>query len=318
MGPICLVPDAGAWVYFPSMLEWRKQGERLWRLGSEWVNGLGSHARGWLLITGQALQQTFGSDTGMVASSIGYYTLFSLFPLILLSVAIASLWVDPRVVESEIMLRLEFIVPGLQALLGQNIESIVNARAPITGIAVLILLWTASNIFTALTRAMDMIWGVELSWSQSAFRQRGLAMLIVLFTGIAILLVSLYGGTVVTVWNSFYPDELQPYRPYTTQLWTVIVSVSLFALLYRFLPHKRLTWRDVLPGALIAGLFWSVVKDGFLSIIDVYLSRTNLVYGSVTTVIVFLTWTYVSSFIFLFGAHLNVAYVRQRRQMMNG
>lgn len=302
-------------VYFPAMLEWRKQGERLWRLGSEWVNGLGNHGRGWLFITGQALQQTFGSDTGMVASSIGYYTLFSLFPLVLLSVAIASLWVDPRVVESEIMLRLEFIVPGLQALLGQNIESIVNARAPITGIAVLILLWTASNIFTALTRAMDMIWGVELSWSQSAFRQRGLAMLIVLFTGIAILLVSLYGGTVLTVWNSFYPDELRPYRPYTTQLWTVMVSVGLFALLYRFLPHKRLTWRDVLPGALIAGLFWSVVKDGFLSIIDVYLSRTNLVYGSVTTVIVFLTWTYVSSFIFLFGAQLNVAYVRQRQLM---
>ncbi len=113
--------------------------------------------------------------------------------------AIASLWVDPSVVESEIMNRLEFIVPGLQALLGQNIESIVNARAPITGIAVLILFWTASNIFTALTRAMDRVWGVELTWSRSAFRQRGLAMLMVLFLGIAVLLVSLYGGTVVAI-----------------------------------------------------------------------------------------------------------------------
>ncbi|HRQ39369.1 MAG TPA: YihY/virulence factor BrkB family protein [Chloroflexota bacterium] len=294
------------------MLEWRKQGERLWQLGGEWAGWLGVHGRSWLFITGQALQQTFGSDTGMVASSIGYYTLFSLFPLILLSVAIASLWVDPNVVESEIMHRLEFIVPGLQALLGQNIESIVNARAPITGIAVLILLWTASNIFTALTRAMDMVWGMELTWSRSAFRQRGLAMLIVLFTGIAILLASLYGGTVVAIVNSFYPETLRPYRPYTNELWTVLVSVGLFAMLYRFLPHRRLTWRDVLPGALIAGFTWSVVKDSFLSIIDIYLSRTNLVYGSVTTVIVFLTWTYVSSFIFLFGAHLNVAYVRQR------
>jgi len=93
------------------------------------------------------------------------------------------------------------------------------------------------------------------------------------------------------------------------------VSVGLFAMLYRFLPHRRLSWRDVLSGALVAGITWSLVKDGFLSIIDIYLSRTNLVYGSVTTVIVFLTWTYVSSFIFLFGAHLNVAYVRQRQRM---
>jgi len=237
----------------------------------------------------------------------------------LLIIAISSLWVDPNVAELEIMKQLEFIAPGLGELLGQNIQSIVRARAPVSGLAVLILLWSASNIFAALTRAMDKVWAVKLPWS-SAFRHRGLAMLLVLFTGVLILMGSLYGGTVVTIVNLLYPDELRPYRPYTTQLWTLLVSVGLFAVLYRFLPHRKLGWREVLPGAIVAGLLWELVKRGFLSFIDVYLSRTNLVYGSLTTIIVFLTWTYVSSFIFLFGAYLNVAYVhnRQKGVQVNG
>lgn len=276
---------------------------------------LGVHGRRWGKVVVQALQSTLASDTGMIASSIGYYTLFSLFPLILLTVAIASLWVDPNVAELEIMHRLEFVAPGVSELLGRNIQSIVLARGPVSGVAVLILLWTSSNIFTALTKAMDKVWDVELPWSHSAWRHRGLAILIVLFTGIVILMGSLYGGTVVAVINSLYPDELRPYRPYASALWTTLAGVSLFAVLYRFLPHCKLGWRDVLPGALIAGLIWEIVKRSFLSFIDVYLSRTNFVYGSVATIIVFLTWTYVSGYVFLFGAYLNVAYfeVREKR-----
>ncbi|KAA3655420.1 MAG: hypothetical protein DWQ04_33580, partial [Chloroflexi bacterium] len=51
----------------------------------------------------------------------------------------------------------------------------------------------------------------------------------------------------------------------------------------------------------------------FLAFIGTYLSRSNLVYGSVTTIIVFLTWTYVSSIIFFFGSYLNVEYGRRKK-----
>ena len=295
-------------------MELREQGRRLRQRGEESVTWLSSHGRRWGGLTVQALKRTFGSDTGTVASSIGYYTLFSLFPLIILTVAIASLYVDPNVAQSEMMAQLEFVAPGLSELLGQNIQSIVRARAPVTGFAVLILLWAASNIFAALTRAMDNVWEVELPWSRSAFRQRGLAMLIVLFTGVIILMGSLYGGTVVAIVNTLYPETLRPYRPYASQLWTAGVGIGLFAMLYRFLPHRKLSWREVVPGAMVAGLFWQIIKWGFHSIIDIYLSRSNIVYGSLTTIIVFLTWTYVTSFIFLFGAYLNVEYVQWRQK----
>jgi membrane protein len=61
----------------------------------------------------------------------------------------------------------------------------------------------------------------------------------------------------------------------------------------------------VLPGAILAGILWQTAKYLFLHFVSNYLSRSNLIYGSVGTIVAFLTWTYLSSLILLFGAYLN-------------
>ena len=72
-------------------------------------------------------------------------------------------------------------------------------------------------------------------------------------------------------------------------------------------------WPDVLLGAVVAGLLWEVAKRIFLLLVTNYLTLSNLVYGSVTTIIAFLAWAYASSLIFLLGGYVNVRY-RRRRQ----
>ena len=268
----------------------------------------------WIDLLWRAIRATLNPDMSLIASSIGFYTLISLFPLILLSVAIASLWVDPLWAEGEIMAQLEFVAPALGEMLGKNLESIVRSRGSISGFAVITLIWSASNIFNVLIRSMDKIWDVEKG--RNGWHHRGLAILTAVIISTLLLVGSSVEGIVVTIVNTLLPDELQTLRPYTTQIWAAIVSILLFAILYRLLPHKKLSWRDVLPGAIFAGLAWEILKRGFLFFIDIYLSRSNLVYGSVTTIIGFLTWTYLSSILFQFGAYLNVTY--QLDQIENG
>ena len=79
------------------------------------------------------------------------------------------------------------------------------------------------------------------------------------------------------------------------------------------LPHAKLSWQDVIVGAFAAGLLWELAKYVFLFFVTNYLTLSNLVYGSLTAIIGFLTWAYLSSLIFLFGAHVNLRY-KQRRQ----
>ena len=258
-------------------------------------------------------------ETSLIAASIGYFTLFSLFPLILLTVAIASIWLDPFLAESEILTQMEFVAPGLSALIGSNLERVMRLRGPVTGTATVVLLWSGSSIFNVLTRTMDQIWGVDDR--RSGWRRRGFAIVVALFISGLLLVATAGSGVIVTILNSLMPPEWAQVRLFTTQFWAVFVNIALFGLLYYFLPHVTLHWRQVLPGALLGGILWEAAKHIFLFFAASYLTRSNLVYGSVATIIALLTWTYISSFIFLLGAHFNVVVDNQRprgtRQMAN-
>ncbi|HXV96786.1 MAG TPA: YihY/virulence factor BrkB family protein, partial [Anaerolineae bacterium] len=214
-------------------------------------------------------------------------------------------------VEAEVVTQLEFVAPALGDLLGENIEGIVRARGPVTSFALLILIWSSSHIFNVLTRAMDRIWQVDVA--RSAWRHRGLAILLALLISGLLLAASFAEQTVLTIVNSLLPEEFEPLRPYTNQFWLALLSIVLFAVLYYFLPHINIDWSDVMPGAIGAGLLWGLAKQAFLFFVATYLSRSNLVYGSVATITAFLTWVYVSSMIFLFGAYLNVEYAHFRQ-----
>jgi membrane protein len=266
---------------------------------------LPSAAGRWLRLTLRALQLALAPESQLVASSIGYFTLFSVFPLALLVVAIASNWLDPLLAEERIVAELEFIVPGFESLLGANLQSLAQARGPVTGIALLTLIWSASSAFNVVTRAMDRLWGADINHRRSVWRHRTLAVIGVLIAAGLLLVTSSVEGTLLTIVNSLLTPGLAGIGPFTSRFWAAFLNVTLFALLYYFVPHVPLRWRDVLPGAIIGGVLWQAAKQLFLLFIGNYLSRSNLIYGSVGAIIAFLAWTYVSSVILLLGAYLN-------------
>jgi membrane protein len=94
----------------------------------------------------------------------------------------------------------------------------------------------------------------------------------------------------------------------------IVLDVGAFMTLYMLLPHGAATWREILAGAIGAGLLWEIAKKAFLFFVSTYISVSNLVYGSVAAIVAFLTWAYLSSLIFLFGAYLSAAYYRLKQQ----
>ncbi|HRN66761.1 MAG TPA: YihY/virulence factor BrkB family protein [Promineifilum sp.] len=268
----------------------------------------------WGGLTLRSIQDALAPESQLVASSIGYFTLFSVFPLALLVVAIASNWLDPMLAEARIVAELEFIIPGLETMLGENLQNLIRARGPITGVAAIMLIWSASSVFNVVTRAMDRIWGADINHRRSVWRHRTLAVGMVLIITMLLLLASSIEGTVLTIINSLVPSTLMDIGPFTTSFWAVFLNVLLFSLLYYFIPHVKIGWREVIPGAIMAGLMWHFAKQLFLYFVGTYLSRSNLIYGSVGTIIAFLTWTYISSLVLLCGAYLN-RYAAAYRQL---
>ena len=277
------------------------------RQGLKWLD---VRTDGWFLLLFEALRDVLAFKSSLYAAATAYFTLYSIFPLILLTLGIASFWFKPYVDSQTILEQFEFIVPALNDLLGQNLEQLFDSRGAITRLSAVILVWSASSIVYMLTRAMDAIW--EEVMVRPAWRHRALAIIFTIAISILLLIGSFTWSVVVPILNRALPDRLIDVSAYVGVMGSAFLSVVVFTLLYRMLPHARLEWVDVVLGAVIAGALWEVAKHGFLFFVTNYLTISNLVYGSMTAIIAFLTWAYISMLIFLYGAHVNVRYRRRR------
>jgi membrane protein len=208
--------------------------------------------------------------------------------------------------------RLEFVAPALGQLLGRNIDEIIRARGPVTIIALGTLIWSASTMFFVLTGTLSKIWGSERS--HPVWKRRGLAILIVLIFVGPILFLSSFADSVIANLLTWLPAPIIQIVDGASLVLAILLDVALFTVVYLMLPHGASSWREILPGAIGAGLLWELAKKAFLFFISTYISISNLIYGSVAAIIAILTWAYFSSLIFLFGAYLSVAYCRQRQQ----
>jgi membrane protein len=285
---------------------------QLWQQGIRIMHRLNERTNGWLGMVAGAARETLMPDSAITAAAIAYFALFSLFPLTLLSISIASFNHGLLMDQKIIVQKLEFIAPALGQLLGQNIDEIIRARGPVTSVAVVGLIWSASTIFYTHTQTLNKIWGNKRS--RPVWKRRGLAILFVLiFVGPALLLAS-FAGSLIANLRTWLPGQIIPIGDGISFVVAIILDVALFMVLYIMLPHGDSTWREILPGAIGAGLLWELAKKAFLFFVSTYISVSNLVYGSVAAIIAFLVWAYLSGLIFLFGAFLSVSYYKLKQQ----
>ena len=285
---------------------------QLWQQGIHSVHKLNERTHGWSGILAGAARQALKPNSVITAAAIGYFALFSLFPLILLSISIASFNFSSLMDQQLVVQKLEFIAPALGQLLGQNIDEIIQARGSVTIVALVGLVWSASNIFYMLSGTLNEIWGNKRG--RPFWKRRGLAILFVLaFVGPALFLAS-FAGSMIANLRSWLPDQIIPIAGIISIVVAILLDIALFMMLYIMLPHGASTWREILPGAIGAGLLWELAKKAFIFFISTYLSVSNLVYGSVAAIIAFLAWAYLSGLVFLFGAYLNASYFQQSRQ----
>ena len=127
-----------------------------------------------------------------------------------------------------------------------------------------------------------------------------------------LLLVSLIVTTVLSAISKYFGDLL----PGLTAIWPLVdltasfaLVTLLFALIYKILPDVRIAWRDVLLGAALTSLLFSLGK--FL--IGLYLGRSTVaaVYGAAGSLVTVLLWVYYSALIVFYGAEITQLYATQ-------
>ncbi|MEM1278621.1 MAG: YihY/virulence factor BrkB family protein [Cyanobacteria bacterium P01_H01_bin.152] len=262
-----------------------------------------------------------------MGAALSYYALFSLFPTVLIVLSIVGAFIGPESGAAEqILLFARNSLPPAAYSLVDNTLSQLNRNSLEAGIiSFLILCFTASGVFGALTRSMNKIWQVDLekkhqtgvkSAAKTFMRNRFLAFMLVFSTS-ALIFMSLVSKIVIEVIieivqnlenavGLFQIDDLLVLK--ALQAGTSYLGISaIIMLLFRVLPNTRICWGDVFWGGLAtSGLFMLLQHLASNSIIR--FGEQFLAYGAVGSVMILMLWIFLSCQVFFLGCELTYVY----------
>lgn len=260
----------------------------------------------------EALRETavrwWKSDAPTQCAALAFYTLFSLAPVLLIAVALASAVFGETAARAEIERQFRSLMGSAGVELVRGVLSQASAPDSRLGASVagfVALAVGAGAVFNQLQEALNAIWEVAPRpghWLRRFLTKRLLSFGVVVVLGF-LLVVSLLLSAAIGAFGGFlerrYGIAAAALGFVNGALFLVLVA-GLFMIIYRFLPDARIAWRDVALGAAVTSVVLALGKFG----IERYLGgdQTASVYGVAGSLVVFLLWVYYSSLIVLLGA----------------
>jgi len=283
-----------------------------------------------------------------IAAALAYYTIFSLAPLLMITVIFVGMFFGERAAKNEIAIQLETMVgPDLatfiQSLLVSTAQPTSANLASVVSLGV--ILFGASGIFLQLQDALNTIWHVEPEEAGilALIKQRIFLFMMAFSLGF-VLILSIAANVLVSILvrflyssQSFLVEWLEEYGilewlanegisvemllqifnvttyiPLLTYFISFLITAFLFAILFKFLPNIDVSWGDVWGGALFTAVLFGLGTFG----LSIYFSRSSVgsVYGVAGSLVTLLAWIYYSGMVFLYGAEVTKLYIERFRR----
>jgi membrane protein len=249
-----------------------------------------------------------------LGAALAYYSVFSLGPLILITIAIAGLVFGAEAVQGQVL-------GTLKGLLGdtgtQAIEAMLKGAdrpregmvATVIGIGTLV--FAAIGVVVQLKDALNTVWEVETTPGSGAWRfvrSYILSLAGVLALGFLLLTSMLLTAALAAAGKyvaAYLPEATLQVAGFAASF--AVISL-LFAMMFKWLPDTKVEWRDVWLGAVLTAALFEVGK--FL--IGLYIGKQGLesTYGAAASIIVVLIWVYYTAQLVLMGAEFTNVYAR--------
>jgi membrane protein len=244
------------------------------------------------------------------AAALSYYTIFSLPPLLLIIITLASTVYGSEAVNGQVYGQLKGLVGADSAKFLQDsiAKFTLQQRGPVaTVIGVATLLFAATTFFVTLQESINDIWNLKVKTTgigiTDYLKQRFLSFGLILSVAL-LLLISFVISAVLSAFTGWLQRLLPEVGIIAIRIVDFALSLGvttlLFALIYRFLPDAIIRWRDVLIGAFITALLFVLGK--FLIAFYIAKADPGSAFGAAGSAIVLLLWVNYSSLIIFFGA----------------
>ena len=252
--------------------------------------------------TAKAVTDRYADDSGgYLAAGMAYYGFLSLFPLMLLGLSVVGFVLAGRAdLQAEVAEEISQAVPGLEGLIGDNLDRLIAGRAGAGLIGLAALLWTGTGVAGAARNALRRIFRQPLPagiWEDKA-------RLVMKTVGLGVLAL---GATALTAATG----ALDADGPVGVVLIVLVplfgfgLDLLLFLVSYRTLMRGRAPWSRLLPGSLFGAIGWTLLKLLGTWYVTRVVGNASAVYGTFASTVGVLVLLYLAARLFLYGAELN-------------
>jgi membrane protein len=275
-------------------------------------------ARGWKEIALRTWRESSKDNVSLVAAGVAFYGFLALVPLLGAIVITYGLVADPATVVEHARAMTAVLPRDVAALVGSQLMNVVGTSGGKKGLgliaALALALWGARNAAASIITALNIAYEEE--------ETRGLVRTTLLALGMTAtsVVLALLAGSAVALLG--YLHHLFPGTgPIAQAVWKLVTYLLLgaaaaaaAAALYRYGPARdKAKWRWLTPGSLFFAVAWVLLTLGF-GFYAANLGDYGATYGSLSAVVVLLTWLYLSSYVLLFGAEFNSEVEHQTAQ----
>lgn len=254
----------------------------------------------------ELLCRIMDDDITALAAQLAYDLLLSFFPFLLLLISMLGY---SNLQSSDVLIYLQQIMPKtIFDLIDTTVISVVDSTSGnLLSLSIIGALWSGSSGFRAVIKGLNKAYDEE----ETRPYWKIIAISILFMVG---LVVAIIAGVTLVVFGQMIGRIIVRRLGVSSDFivnWDIIrylLSVSgmafTFAALYHFTPCRRLTWKEVLPGAVVSTLGWLLASLGFAYYVNSF-GRYSSIYGGIGAVIVLMLWLYIISVIILFGGEVN-------------
>jgi membrane protein len=274
--------------------------------------------RDWVAILRRAGKETLDDNIPMIASALAYSTFFAIPAVLLVAVGLFTLIAGPQTITTLID-HFKTVMPDQAAqLLGgslQRLERQPSASILMTIFGFVLAIWSTTGAMNAYMTAVNIAY--DRKDRRPFLKKRLTAAGMAACMGTAFLLVAgfLILGPHIEKWvgKALGVEGTFSYVWWAAQ-WPILLSglLAAFATLLWLGPDvDQPRWRFITPGALVSVLIW-LVASGAFAVYSAKFSSYNKTWGSLSAVIVMLTWLWLTGLALLFGAEVNAEAERSR------
>lgn len=253
----------------------------------------------------------FSQDNGsLAAAAMAFFGLLSLIPLLLLGIGTLGYIIgSDRAFTAVEGLLTQYFPIGTEGL-RQNLAAIRKSPGVVSGLGLLGLLWTGSQMFVMLQKAMNIPLGIK--WEMSFLRTRIRAIALVLVAGILFVLSigitwSITAVRAFDIGISRLSNGLDPMWGLLGTLVPFVFSLVMFFLIYKYLPTVNMGTVGPLIAGISAGMLFELAKWLF-GLYATHFNRFTAIYGSIGGAVVLMLWMYYVSLITVLGAEVASVY----------